>query len=96
MADINAWRWSKTRLVSRDDLWEYIEFRMNTGGPQFNPVYFLVEMMGDEANAVNVRLSAAHALIDRLIPKLRQTEIKGDQEAPVKLKVSLQWDNHES
>ena len=77
-------------IMSRLDLWMYIKARMEFG-PHHNPFYYLVDVVGDEAIDPRVRVMAAQAVCDRLMPKLKQVEVVGDEKQPVKIKVSLQW-----
>lgn len=67
---------SKASLRTREGIWKHIEHLAATGRDA-NPFTVLITLMLDSEDE-SIRLHAATALSDRLLPKLKATEHSGE------------------
>ena len=67
---------TKLSLKTREGIWKHIE-QLATAGRDANPFSVLINLMLDSDDE-SIRLHAATALSDRLLPKLKATEHSGE------------------
>jgi len=79
---------NKASLRTREGIWRYIQ-QLATEGRDANPFTVLIHLMLDSDDE-HIRLHAATALADRLLPKLKSTELTTDPDRPPVFQVTLE------
>jgi len=74
---------TKLSLKTREGIWKHIE-QLAAQGREANPFAVLIGLMLDSDDE-HIRLHAATALSDRLLPKLKAVEVSGNEEHPLKV-----------
>jgi hypothetical protein len=73
---------NKVSLRTRDALWRYVE-QAAQQDPMAHPVTFLTSIMTSPTTSTADPLTAALALLDRMLPKLSAVKLTEDGEQPV-------------
>jgi hypothetical protein len=75
-------------LKTREGIWKYIE-QLVAQGRDGNPFSVLITLMLDSDDE-HIRLHAATALCDRLLPRLKAVELSADPDHPPTVQVTLE------
>jgi hypothetical protein len=75
---------NKCSVRTREALWDYVESQA-AGDAMAHPVRLFTTIMTSPTSSTADRLTAASALFDRMLPKLKAVELSGDPDKPLVL-----------